>query len=46
MNIVLILQNTTYQSLRKCSVHQAAYKNVQKHFNKSHSCCLMSTSMK
>jgi len=26
MNIVLTLQNTTYQSLMKCSVHQAAYK--------------------
>jgi len=23
------MQNTTYQSLTKCSVHQAAYKNVQ-----------------
>jgi len=33
---VLTLQNKTYQSLRKCSFHQAAYKNVQKHTSINH----------
>ena len=33
---MLTLQNTTYQSLTKCSVHQAAYKNVQKHTSINH----------